>query len=252
MGGIVNGMAYHGGVIPYAGTFLVFSDYMRGALRLAALSELHCIWVFTHDSIGVGEDGPTHQPVEHIASLRTIPNLVTIRPGDANEVCYAWRAAIESDRPTALILSRQGIPTINRKKYASADNVMKGAYILKDLGGGKPDIILVASGTEVSLIISAGDILHEEGIKVRLVSFPSWELFEMQDGEYQESVFPTGITRRLSVEAGISQGWHKWVGHEGDIISVEKYGVSAPQGTVYEKFGLTVDNILARTKALLG
>jgi len=253
MGAIINGMAYHGGVIPYGGTFLVFSDYMRGALRLAAMSHLHNIWVFTHDSIGVGEDGPTHQPIEHVAGLRSVPNLITIRPGDANEVSYAWRLAIEkSGYSTALVLSRHGIPTLDRDKFASAEGVSKGAYVLADLGGGDPDLILIASGTEVSLIVSAGEKLAGEGINIRLVSFPSWELFESQEDSYKNSVLPPGISARLAVEAGISQGWHKWVGDGGDIISVECYGMSAPQKIVYEKYGLSAENVYKRAKALLG
>jgi transketolase len=252
MGAIVNGMAYHQGVIPYGGTFLVFSDYMRGAIRVGALSHLHTIWVFTHDSIGVGEDGPTHQPVEHVASLRAMPNLITIRPGDANEVTYAWQLAIEqADAPTALILSRQAIPTLDRNKYAAADGLLKGAYVLADLGEGSPRIILIASGTEVSLITAAGDKLLEDGVNVRLVSFPSWELFENQDDSYKTSVFPSEMPLRLAVEAGIAQGWHKWMGDKGDIISVEKYGVSAPQKIIYEEYGLTVENIVKRAKSLM-
>jgi len=252
MGAVVNGMTYHGGVIPYGGTFLVFSDYMRGALRLAAMSHLNNIWVFTHDSIGVGEDGPTHQPIEHIASLRAIPNLITIRPGDANEVSRAWQLAVElSDSPTALVLSRHGIPTLDREKFNSPEGVSKGAYVLADLNGSDPELILMASGTEVSLIVSAGEKLAEEGVNVRLVSFPSWELFESQDNSYKDSVFPPTISARLAVEAGIAQGWHKWVGDGGDIISVEGYGMSAPQITVYEKFGLTSDDVYERAKGLL-
>jgi transketolase len=252
MGGIVNGMAYHGGVIPYGGTFLVFSDYMRGALRLAALSHLHDIWVFTHDSIGVGEDGPTHQPVEHFAALRAIPNLVTLRPGDANEVVSAWRFAIEEAKgPTALFLSRQGVPTLDREKYEPAEGLINGAYVLADLGDAPPEIILMASGTEVSLIVAAGEALAAEGISVRLVSFPSWELFEDQSEAYKNEVIPSKIRARLAVEAGVSQGWHHWVGDTGDIISVNGFGASAPYNFVYNKFGLTTENVITRAKALL-
>jgi transketolase len=252
MGAIVNGMAYHGGIIPYGGTFLVFSDYMRGALRLAALSHLHSLWVFTHDSIGVGEDGPTHQPVEHLASLRAMPNILTLRPGDANEVSQAWKAAVErQEGSTALILSRHGVPTLDRQTYASADGLHKGAYVLADLGSGDPDLILMASGTEVSLIVAAGEMLAEEGANVRLVSFPSWELFEDQDPSYQNEVLPPEISARLAVEAGVSQGWHRWVGDRGDVLSVERFGASAPQKVVYKEYGLTVENVLARARALL-
>jgi len=252
MGGIVNGMAYHGGVVPFGGTFLVFSDYMRGALRLSAISNLQSIWVFTHDSIGVGEDGPTHQPVEHLASLRAIPNLVTIRPGDANEVSQAWRLAIErSDAPTALVFSRHGVPTLDRHRFSSADGLLRGAYKLADLGDNDPEIILMASGTEVSLIVSAGELLSNEGVNVRLISFPSWELFNAQDEEYKLSLFPPEVTARLAVEAGISLGWHRWVGAKGDVISVDHYGASAPQKIVYREFGLTVENVVNKAKALL-
>jgi transketolase len=252
MGAVVNGMAYHGGIIPYGGTFLVFSDYMRGAIRLSALAHLPSIWVFTHDSIGVGEDGPTHQPVEHVASLRAIPNLLTIRPGDANEVAYAWKVALErKDGPTALILSRHGIPTLDREKFASAANLVRGAYILADLGDGQPDIIMMSSGTELSLIVSAGELLAKEGLNVRLVSFPSWELFESQDSVYINQILPPDIPFRLAVEAGVSQGWHRWVGEGGDILSVERYGASAPQKVVYEHYGLTIENVIRKAKNIL-
>jgi len=252
MGAIVNGLAVHGGFVPYGGTFLVFSDYMRGAIRLSALSHYHSIWVFTHDSIGVGEDGPTHQPVEHVASLRAMPNLLTIRPGDANEVVYAWRTAIERKvGPTALILSRHGIPTLDREKYAPAEYLSKGAYILGDLGDNDPDIILMASGTELSLIVVAGEQLSAEGINVRLVSFPCWKLFEAQGTSYMREVLPPHITPRLAIEAGVSMGWHRWVGDNGDVISVESFGASAPQKVLYEKFGLTIENVVKRALALL-
>jgi transketolase len=252
MGAVVNGLAYHGGVIPYGGTFLVFSDYMRGALRIAALSKLGSIWVFTHDSIGVGEDGPTHQPVEHFAALRAMPNMLTIRPCDANEVTQAWRTALKRrDGSTALIFSRQSVPVIDRKKYASAENLEKGAYILADLGGQKPQIILMASGTEVSLIISAGEMMVDQGISVRLVSFPSWKLFEKQPETYQNEILPPEITTRLAVEAGVPFGWHKWVGSSGEILGVERYGASAPQKVIYDEFGLTVENVIAKAKILV-
>jgi transketolase len=252
MGAVVNGMVYHGGVIPYGGTFLVFSDYMRGALRISALSHLGSIWVFTHDSIGVGEDGPTHQPVEHIASLRAIPNILDIRPGDANETTQAWRVAIQNrKKPSALILSRHSVPTLDREKYSSVEGLRRGAYVLADLGEGIPEIILIASGTEVSLITAVGDILEKEGVNVRLVSFPSWSLFEAQDQEYQVSIFPKEIKKRLAVEAGIDLGWYRWVGDQGDVISVNRFGASAPQKKVYQEYGLTVENVLDRARALL-
>jgi transketolase len=252
MGAIVNGMAYHGGVIPYGSTFLVFSDYMRGAIRIAALSRLHSIWVFTHDSIGVGEDGPTHQPVEHVTSLRLIPNQVTLRPADANEVVQAWKIAIERrNGSTVLALSRHGVPVLDRSKYASAKGVQKGAYVLADVGESDPDLILMASGTEVSLIVAAGEQLAAEGVSVRLVSFPSWELFEAQGEEYINEVLPPSIQARLSIEAGVSFGWERWVGNKGAIIGVDRFGASAPQKMVYEKFGLTVENVVKTAKSLL-
>ncbi len=252
MQGIVNGIAVHGGLIPYGGTFLVFSDYLRPSLRLAALSGYASITVFTHDSIGLGEDGPTHQPVEHLASLRAIPNLVTIRPGDANEVAYAWKVAIERRHgPTIFALSRQNIRIVDRQDYAPASNLEKGAYVLKDFGVDEPEIILMASGSEVALIVGAGERLAEEGANVRLVSFPSWELFEAQDQTYKESVFPPHIRKRLAVEAGVSQGWMKYTGAEGDMISVEKFGVSAPYQVIFEEYGFTIDNVYRHARKLI-
>ncbi len=252
MGAVVNGMAVHGGVIPYGGTFLVFSDYMRPAIRLSALSHYPSIWVFTHDSIGVGEDGPTHQPVEHLAALRVIPNLVVIRPGDANEVREAWKIAISRrDGPTALVFSRQSVPTLDRGVYTPAEGVRFGAYILADLGDGDPDLILMASGTELGITVKAGEILSAEGINVRLVSFPSWELFDAQDDDYRHSVLSPHIQARLAVEAGVSMGWQRWVGDKGDVVSVEKYGSSAPYSVVYKEYGLTVNNILSRAHYII-
>ena len=252
MGAIVNGIAVHGGLIPYGGTFLVFSDYMRPAIRLSALSHYPSIWVFTHDSIGVGEDGPTHQPVEHLAALRAIPDLVVLRPGDANEVREAWKVAISRrDGPTVLIFSRQNAPTIDRGVYAPAAGVRFGAYILADLGDGNPDLILMASGTELSLAIRAGELLSADGINVRLVSFPSWELFDAQEYDYRHSVMPPNIQARLAVEAGVALGWKRWVGDKGDVVSVEKYGSSAPYSVVYKEYGLTIDNILSRAHYII-
>jgi transketolase len=252
MGAIVNGIAVHGGLIPYGGTFLVFSDYMRPAIRLSALSHYPSIWVFTHDSIGVGEDGPTHQPVEHLAALRAIPDLMVLRPGDANEVREAWKVAISRrDGPTALVFSRQSAPTLDRGVYAPAEGVRFGAYILADLGDGDPDLILMASGTELGLAVRAGEILSADGINVRLVSFPSWELFDAQGDDYRHSVLPPNIQARLAVEAGVALGWHRWVGDKGDVISVEHYGSSAPYSVVYKEYGLTVDNILSRAHYII-
>jgi transketolase len=252
MGSIVNGMNLSPGVIAFGATFLVFSDYMRPAIRLSALSHIPSIWVYTHDSIGLGEDGPTHQPVEHLAALRTIPNLNVIRPGDANEVREAWKAAVgRRDGPTALSLTRQALPTLDRGKYSGAEGLHKGAYVLADLGKGKPEIILMASGSEVQLIVEAGERLAAEGKSVRLVSFPSWELFEAQSQNYKDDVLPKNVNARLAVEAGVSQGWRHWVGDAGDVIAVDRYGASAPGNVVMEKFGFSVENVLARAKALL-
>ncbi len=252
MAAVVNGMAYHGGIRPYGATFLVFTDYMRGALRVSAISHLNSIWVFTHDSIGLGEDGPTHQPVEHLLALRAIPNLVTIRPADANETASAWKTAIENlHSPTALILTRQAVPTLDRTIFANADNLQKGAYILADLGEKKPDIILMASGSEVGLIVAAGEILANEGVNVRLVSFPSWELFRKQSKDYQRSVLPENIKTRLAVEAGISIGWKDWVGDNGSVIGVDKYGASAPYKELFTHYGLTVEHVVEESRNLI-
>lgn len=252
MAAAVNGMAAHGGVIPYSGTFLMFSDYMRPSIRLSALSRHRSIWVFTHDSIGVGEDGPTHQPVEQIASLRAIPNLTVIRPGDANEVVEAWKIAIaNTDKPTLIALTRQNIAILDRNKYASAAGLKNGAYVLADIGK-EPEIILMASGSEVPLIVEVAEKLFTEGVSVRLVSFPSWELFEKQSQEYRDSVLPPNIKKRLAVEAGVSHGWEKWIGDEGIMHSVEEFGSSAPVKVVFEKYGFTVDNIHTMAKKLIG
>jgi transketolase len=252
MGAILNGMAAHGGILPFGATFLTFSDYMRPPIRLAALMKLHVIYIFTHDSIGLGEDGPTHQPVEHLASLRAIPGLVVIRPGDANETAVAWSYAIESNEgPVALIFSRQNVPTLDRNRFASAEGLLRGAYILSDPEDVKPQIILIASGSELSLITEAQKLLQKEHIAVRLVSMPSWELFENQPEEYRYSVFPPSIKARLVVEAGSSQGWHKYMGDRGDIISVDRFGASAPGPVVMREYGFTVGNVCQRAMALL-
>lgn len=253
MGSIANGMAAHGGLIPYTATFFVFSDYMRPPMRLAALMDLGVIFVFTHDSIGVGEDGPTHQPIEQLAALRSIPGLTVIRPCDANETAEAWRFAVESRRrPVALVFTRQDTPTLDRARYASARGLRQGAYILEDAPQGKPDLILIATGSEVGLIAAARQILAEQGIKVRTVSMPSWELFDAQTLEYRASVLPSTVPGRLAVEAGVSQGWHKYVGDRGDIVSIERFGASAPGKVVFEKFGFSVDAVVARALRLLG
>ena len=252
MGGIVNGMALHGGVIPYGATFLVFSDYMRGAIRLSALSNIPSIWVFTHDSIGVGEDGPTHQPVEHLAALRAIPNLTVIRPCDANETIAAWKWAIgHRSGPTALILTRQAVPILDRSIYTLASELVRGAYVLADIGDKEPELILMASGSEVGLVVEAGLRLAAEGVNVRLVSFPSWELFSAQPQEYRDAVLPPRVTARLAVEAGIAQGWERWVGSHGDIISIEHFGVSAPAKVIFAQVGFMVENVIARCHAII-
>ncbi len=252
MGAIVNGMAVHGGLIPYGATFLVFSDYMRGAIRVSALSHVPSIWVFTHDSIGLGEDGPTHQPVEHIAALRAIPNLTVIRPSDANETVEAWKIAIQNrDNPTALLLTRQACPVIDRTEFSSAELLKKGAYVLADLGKEKPQILLMATGSEVSLIVNAGKALLEKGFSSRIVSFPSWELFEKMDATYRESVFPKDLKVRLAVEAGIAQGWEKYTGDFGRIICMHGFGASAPYQALFNRFGFTVENVIQTALEML-
>jgi transketolase len=252
MGAAVNGMAVHGGIIPYGGTFLTFADYLRPAIRLSALSHYPSIWVFTHDSIGLGEDGPTHQPVEHLAALRAIPNLVVLRPADANETAAAWKVAIQRrNGPTALAFTRQNVPTINRQVFTQADQLERGAYILADIGDQAPELILMASGSEVSLVIEAGLRLVSEGVNVRLVSFPSWELFAQQGRDYQEKILPASIPKRIAVEAGVSLGWSRWLGQEGVFIGVDRFGASAPYERLYSEFGLTADNIIAVARRLL-
>jgi transketolase len=252
MGAIVNGMAVHGGLIPYGATFLVFSDYMRGAIRVSALSHIPSIWVFTHDSIGLGEDGPTHQPVEHFAALRAIPNLMVIRPSDANETAEAWKIAIWNRKnPTALLLTRQTCPVIDRTVYSSAEEVKQGAYVLTDFGKEKPQIILMASGSEVGLIVNAGKTLLEKGISSRIVSFPSWELFEKSNAKYKESVFPKDLKTRLAVEAGVAQGWEKYTGDSGNIICMHGFGASAPYQALFNRFGFTVEYVVQTAMDML-
>ena len=252
MGGISNGLAAFGGLIPFSATFLTFSDYMRPPIRLAALMQLQVIYVFTHDSIALGEDGPTHQPIEQIASLRAIPRLIVIRPADANETAVAWRVAIEKrHHPVALILSRQSLPTLDRKVYSSAQGLSKGAYILADPPKGKPHIILIATGSEVSLVVAAKKKLEKKNIRVRIVSMPSWELFEEQSTKYKESILPSSIPLRLAVEAGVAQGWERYVGDKGSVLSVEKFGASAPGETVMHHYGFSVENVCRLARALL-
>jgi transketolase len=252
MGAIANGLAAHGGIIPFAATFLIFSDYMRPPIRLAALMGLGVTYVFTHDSIALGEDGPTHQPVEQLASLRAMPELIVIRPCDANETAVAWRIAIETrDRPVALILTRQSVPTLDRNHFGTAEGLRRGAYVLKDAAEGKPDLILIGTGSEVSLIVRAGEKLTKEGMQVRIVSMPSWKLFDAQPQSYRDLVLPPPIHARLAVEAGATQGWCKYVGDNGDVIGVDRFGASAPGEVVMREYGFTVENICQRAMELV-
>jgi len=251
MGAVLNGMSVYGGIIPFGATFLIFSDYMRPAIRLAALMKQKIIYVFTHDSIGLGEDGPTHQPIEQIASLRAIPNLVVIRPADANETVEAWKYAINhKGGPVALILTRQKIDVLNRNKYAAAAGLTNGAYIIKD-SEHNPDLILIATGSEVSLSLKAAEKLEQEGKSVRVISFPSWEIFEQQPEDYKKQILPENISARVSVEMGISLGWNKYVGNNGKCLSIETFGASAPDNILYEKYGFTVENIVSTAKQVL-
>lgn len=252
MGAILNGMALHGGRITYGATFLVFCDYMQPAIRLAALMELPVIYVFTHDSIAVGEDGATHEPVEQLAALRATPNLTVIRPADAGETITAWKAALEhKDGPVALILARQKVPTIDRSSYAPADGLLRGAYVLVDSSSSRPDLILLATGSEVSLALAARDRLEQEGVGTRVVSMPSWKLFEAQTLEYQEAVLLPEVTARLAIEAGVAQGWWRYVGTRGDVLSIERFGASAPGEVVLKEYGFTAQNVVERALALL-
>jgi transketolase len=252
MGSILNGLALTNGIIPYSGTFLVFSDYMRPPIRLAAIMGIRPIYVFTHDSIGLGEDGPTHQPVEQFAALRAIHNLTFIRPCDANETAVAWRLAIEhTDGPVVLALTRQKVPLIDRSKYASAENTAKGAYILGE-NSKNPRIILIGTGSEVQFVLGAYEELVKENIPSRVVSMPSWELFERQPKEYRDSVISPATKKRLAVEAASPMGWHKYVGDSGAVIGITGYGASAPWEVIYKEYGFTVENVLKRAKELIG
>lgn len=253
MGSIMNGMALHGGVIPYGGTFLIFSDYMRPPIRLAAMMGLKVIYVYTHDSIGLGEDGPTHQPIEQLAALRAIPNLTVIRPADANETAEAWKMALINETgPTALVLTRQNLPTLDRNLMAPADQLALGAYVLNNQDSSKPDLILMATGSEISVALAAMEKLKIRGISTRVVSIPSWELFERQTLAYRNQVLPPEITARLAVEAASPQGWHRYVGEQGTIVGLDHFGASAPDKVLFEKFGLTVDHVVEKALELLG
>jgi transketolase len=252
MGAITNGLVYHGGLRGFSATFLVFSDYMRPPLRLAALSELPSIFVYTHDSIGLGEDGPTHQPIEHLPALRAIPHMVVFRPADANEVTEGWRVAIERrDGPTILVFSRQALPIFDRSVCGPASGARKGGYILREADGGVPEVILIATGSEVSLAMGARDILAKEGRRVRVVSLPSWELFEQQPEAYRDEVLPPSITARVGIEAASPLGWERWVGRAGDVIGLNRFGASAPYTDVYKHLNFTPEYIAERARSVL-
>jgi transketolase len=251
MGAVLNGMSLSK-VRPYGSGFLIFSDYGRAPIRLGAIMEIPTIHIFTHDSIGVGEDGPTHQPIEQLPSLRAVPGVLTIRPGDANEVLEAWRMVMQfSHEPTIMVLSRQALPTVDRSKYASAAGVAKGAYVLADAQGGKPQVILMASGSEVSLCLSAYEQLTKEGIKARVVSMPCWELFEHQPQAYRDEVLPPDVRARVSVEQASTFGWERYVGLDGAMIGMKSFGASAPLKELQKKFGFTVENVVSTAKELL-
>jgi len=252
MGAILNGMALTKMLIPYGGTFLIFSDYMRPSIRIAALMGAHVIYVLTHDSVGLGEDGPTHQPVEHLTSLRAMPGLTVIRPADANETALAWEYAIaHREGPVALILSRQNLPVIDREKYAPARGIERGGYVLAE-SSGTPELILIASGAEVHLALSAHQRLSAQGAQVRVVNIASFEIFDAQTGAYRESVLPQGVEKRLAIEAGASLCWHKYVGAKGDVIGIDRFGASAPAKVIFEKLGFTAENVVTRAASLLG
>jgi transketolase len=253
MGSIVNGLSVHGGIVkPYGSTFFIFSDYMRPAVRLSALMGVPVVWAWTHDSVGLGEDGPTHQPVEHFAALRAIPNFWLVRPADANETSYAWKVALEREGgPVGLALSREKVLTLDRSELAPASGLERGAYALWD-SGGEPDLILIGTGPQVGLALEAGrKIAAENGTAVRVVSMPCWELFEAQSADYRDEVLPPGVAARIAIEPGVPQGWHQWVGDRGDVVGLDRFGESAPGNEVLERLGFTVDNVVARATALL-
>ncbi|SRR5579883_861240 len=251
MGAILNGLAVHGGTIPFGGTFLIFSDYMRPPIRLAALMEQHVIYIYTHDSIGLGEDGPTHQPIEQLSALRCIPNMTVLRPGDANEVAEAWRVAIQhEDGPIALVLSRQKLVFIDRTRFASASGVAQGAYVLGDAAGGPPQVVLLASGSELALILGAQERLAAAGVRARVVSAPSLELFARESAEYQRAVLPPGVPR-IAVEAAHPMSWYRWIGADGIVIGLERFGASAPFQRIYTELGLTVDHVVEAARSLV-
>lgn len=250
MGAVVNGMALHGGVLPYGGTFLVFSDYMRPALRLAAMMGVRAVFVFTHDSIGLGEDGPTHQPVEQLMSLRAIPGFTVLRPADANETAAAWRVALARQGPVALALTRQSVPVLDPERYPIAEGVARGAYVLAESDGGPPDVVLIGTGSEVHLVLAAREELRAQGVRARVVSMPSWELFREQAEEYREEVLPREVPK-LAVEAGVSLGWREWVGEDGDVIGLDRFGASAPFEVAFAELGFRVERVVQRAQALV-
>jgi len=253
MAGIANGMAYHGGIRPYVSTFFCFSDYMRPSVRLSAVSELPVVFVWTHDSIGLGEDGPTHQPVEHLMSLRAMPGFTLVRPADANEASEAWRVAMEHrEGPIGLVLSRQKLPVLDPAKYAAPSGLAKGAYVLAEASGAAPRVVLIATGSEVALAVESRERLEAEGVPTRVVSMPSWELFEKQPREYREEVLPSSIPARVSIEAGSRLGWERWVGDRGASIGLDRFGASAPGEVVMRELGFSVENVVATAKKLLG
>jgi transketolase len=251
MGAAVNGMAAHGGVLPFSATFFTFSDYMKPAIRLGALSRLKAIYVFTHDSIGLGEDGPTHQPIEQLAGLRGLPGLSVIRPADPNETSEAWAFAVQRSGPTALVLTRQTVAHLDRST-AKDPGVAKGAYILSEAGDGPPDVILIGTGSEVQLCAKAQEKLKSRGVKARVVSMPSWDLFEAQDESYRESVLPKKIKKRVTIEAASPIGWHRWAGDEGVVIGVDRFGASAPGQDVFDHLGITAEHVTAAALRILG
>jgi len=253
MGAAMNGMALHGGIIPYGGTFLIFSDYMRPSMRLAALMRKHVIYVYTHDSIGLGEDGPTHQPIEQLAALRAIPGFTLFRPADANETAEAWATAIGmTDAPVALVLTRQNVPTLDRSKLGAASGLVKGGYILADAEGGKPEVVLIASGSEVHIVLQAREQLEERGVRARVVSMPSIERFEAQPREYRDSVLPPDVKKRIAMEAAATMPWYRIVGDEGAVIGLDHFGASAPYQRLYEEFGLTPEHTVRKALEMLG
>jgi len=251
MTAVLNGMALHGGLIPYGGTFLIFSDYMRPAIRLASLMKQHVIYVLTHDSIGLGEDGPTHQPIEHLASMRAMPNLTVLRPADANETAEAWKFAVKSNRgPTVLALTRQSLPTLDRSVFGPAELLHRGAYVLKDVEG-TPDALILANGSEIKLALEAAETLTGDGIAARVISMPSWELFDDQSQEYKNKVLPENVTTRVAIEAGATQGWHKYVGMNGKVIGLDHFGASAPINDLFTNFGITAESVVKAVQLLL-